>query len=274
MAINAYEKFKDCIAENIGSNIVFSRIVKDEVELIEMLKMVKGSGFSLDMIKNLYRLGKVIGVETIYDNGLIKLETQVAYKKREVNSKEEKVNQLSIFSSYDETPLVNMVVKSDAKAFEQLLISGDSRDDLFREKDVFVREVSIDLKDTACGSSFKSYRRRDDASLILEKYRQVYPLSKYRFNSNDLFSLCGCNKRDLDIIYKNNQPIYAQFSDECSVEAANFNPNSKIDAKCIVDKVNEEVDAICDAIKNNLAEFTKKKKGKARTKITKSGKKS
>ena len=274
MAINAYEKFKDCIAENISSNIVSSRIVKDEVELIDMLKMVKGSGFSLDMIKNFYRLGKVIGVETVYDNGLIKLETQIAYKEREVNSKEENINQLSIFSSYDEASLVNMVVKSDAKAWEQLLISGDTSDDLFREKDVFVREVSIDLKDIYCGSSFKSYRRRGDASLILEKYRQVYTLSKYSLSSSDLFNLCGCSKRDLEIIYKNNEPIYAQFSDECSVESANFNPNSKIDAKCIVDKVNEEVDAICDAIKNNLVVVTKKKKGKVRTKITKSDKKS
>lgn len=97
MAINAYEKFKDCIAGNISSNIVSSRIVKDEVELIDMLKMVKGSGFSLDMIKNLYRLGKAIGVETIYDNGLIKLETQIAYKKEKLIVKRRKLISFQFF---------------------------------------------------------------------------------------------------------------------------------------------------------------------------------
>ena len=47
---------------------------------------------------------------------------------------------------------------------------------------------------------------------------------------------------------------------------ANFNHNELIDVKYIVDRIDEEVDAICGVIKTKLVEFDKNKDEKKRVK--------
>ena len=97
-----------------------------------------------------------------------------------------------------------------------------------------------------------------DDSLILEKYMQYYPVSAYENSEKDLLRLCGFGTRYLEIIYHKEEPIFAQLSDKYKVEMAGFDPNSTIDAKIIVGKINNEVDAIVANIHSLIDEHDKK----------------
>ena len=265
MRINAYERFLKTIDENIGMP-VSARDVEDEIELADMLKELDRIGFSLIRIKELYRLGSASATETVYDNGLIKLESVISYKEKAVNSEIKTIRQTSIFSSYDEEPLVNLTTKEEAKAWQQFLVDSSPKNDIFNNKDIKIKETSINFGEKYCGSHFITYRNLRDNSLILKKYRQGYPISKYKDESDDLIRLCGDFSRYLEIIYKEGEPIYAELSDKYNVAMANFNPNDPIDVKCIVDRIDEEIDAICGVIATNLTEFQKNKDEKKRVK--------
>ena len=106
----------------------------------------------------------------------------------------------------------------------------------------------------------------EDTLLILEKYRQGYPISKYDDKSDDLIRLCGYCNRYLEIIYKEGKPIYAELSDKYNVAMANFNHSDPIDVKCIVERIDEEIDAICGVIATDLTDFQKNKDEKKRVK--------
>ena len=100
---------------------------------------------------------------------------------------------------------------------------------------------------------------------MIEKYRQgLYPISKY--NSNDILRLCKLANCDLAIVYKNDNPVYANFLNEYRVEDVGLDSNNPIDVKYIVDRINEEVNTICNAIKTNLTEFQKNKEEKKKVK--------
>ncbi len=266
MRINAYERFLKTIDENIGMP-VSSRDVDDEIELADILKRLDRIGFSLMLIKEVYRLGSAFATETVYDNGLIKLESVISYKEKAVNGEINTIRQTSIFSSYEEEPLVNLSTKEKEKAWVQFLVDSSPENDLFKHKDIKIKETSINFGERYCASHFITYRNLMDNSLILEKYRQGYPISKYDDKSDDLIRLCGNCARYLEIIYKEGKPIYAELSDKYNVAMANFNHGDPIDVKYIVDRVDEEVDAICDTIKTDLTEFQKNKDEKKRIRI-------
>lgn len=155
------------------------------------------------------------------------------------------IEQRTLTTDYNNFPIANMVIKREKKAVQQLLISSSSKDEIFPEamKDIEIEKTSIHVNNN-CGSVFETYTNLNDNSLILEKYMQYYPVSDYENSDKDLLRLCSCATRYLEIIYHKAKPIYAQFSDKYKVEMAGFDPNSSIDAKIIVDKINDEVDAI------------------------------
>ena len=265
MRINAYEKFLKTIDENIGMP-VSSRYVDDEIELADMLKRLDRIGFSLMHIKKLYRLGSASATETVYDNGLIKLESVISYKEKAVNGEINTIRQTTIFSSYDEEPLVNLATKEEEMAWVQFLVDSGPKNDIFKQKDIKIKETSINFGGRSCDSHFITYRSLRDNSLILEKYRQGYPISKYDDKSDDLIRLCGHCNRYLEIIYKEGRPIYAELSDKYNVAMANYNHSDPIDVKCIVDRIDEEIDAICGVIATDLTDFQKNKDEKKRVK--------
>lgn len=264
MRINAYEKFLKTIDENIGMP-VSARDVDDEIELADMLKRLDAvGGYSFKGVKMLYRLGSAFATETVYDNGLIKLESVISYKEKAVNGEINTIRQTTIFSSYDEEPLVNLATKEEEMAWVQFLVDSGPKNDIFKQKDIKIKETSINFDGRSCDSHFITYRSLRDNSLILEKYRQGYPISKY--DGDDLIGLCGHCNRYLEIIYKEGQPIYAELSDKYNVAMANYNHSDPIDVKCIVDRIDEEIDAICGVIATDLTEFQKNKDEKKRVK--------
>ena len=266
MSINAYEKFLRTIDENIGMP-VSSRDVNDEIELADMLeKIAVVGGYNLTHIKRFYRLGSAFATETVYDNGLIKLESVFNYKERAVNGENKTTRQTTIFSSYDKEPLVNLLMQEEEKAWVQFLVDSSPKNNIFEDKDIKIRDTTVTFGGRSCGSSFITYRSLRDNSLILEKYRQGYPISKYDDKSDDLIRLCGYCNRYLEIIYKEGKPIYTELSDKYNVAMANFNHSDPIDVKCIVERIDEEIDAICGVIATDLTDFQKNKDEKKRVK--------
>lgn len=265
MSINAYEKFIKAIDENIGMPIS-ARDVSDEIELADMLKKLDRDifSFSLEFIKKYNYLINATGYETVYSNGLTLLTSVITYKGKESNSNCNSLTQTFIFSSYDEEPLVNISKREELMSSMSLFIGGCPNDDVFDDKDILFQNVSIKLKGGQCEDYFRTYKNLSNKSIMIENYRQVHPISKY--NSNDLLRLCELADCDLAIVYKNDNPVYAEFSTGYRVEDAGLDRNDSIDAKHIVDRINEEVDAVCDVIRTELVEFDKNKDEKKRVK--------
>ena len=266
MRINAYEKFIKTIDENIGMPIS-SRDVDDEIELTDMLKKLDRDifSFSLEFIKKYNYLINATGYETVYSNGLTLLTSVITYKGKESNSNCNSLTQTFIFSSYDEEPLVNISKIEEQMSSMSLFIGGCPNDDVFDDKDILFQNASIKLKGGQCENYFRTYKNLRNKAIMIEKYRQgLYTISKY--NSNDILRLCKLANCDLAIVYKNDNPVYANFLNEYRVEDVGLDSNNPIDVKYIVDRINEEVNTICNAIKTNLTEFQKNKEEKKKVK--------
>ena len=253
MAINAYEKFVEVIEKSVRNSIKSSRIIEDEIELSEILKMVDKMGFSLDLIKEYYQLSRIMAHEIIYDNDLIMLSSIITYKEEGTNGKERTIKQTSIFSSYDEEPLINITMKQEKKSWLQYLVTTNPSDDIFKEKDIVVQDVSISLKGINCKANFKSYKSLKDNSLLVEKCRQL--------NSFEDFE-----NHEIEIIYNKDKAIYAEFSNKDNIGMINFNSNSILTAEDVVDMINEEVDTICSVIKTNIKRASNNKNAKQKNK--------
>ena len=266
MSINAYEKFIKTIDENIGMPIS-ARDVSDEIELADMLKKLDRDifSFSLEFIKKYNYLINATGCETVYSNGLTLLTSVITYKEKEDNSICKSLTKKFIFSSYDEEPLVNISKGEEKESSMRLFIGGCPNDDVFDDKDILFQNASIKLKGGQCENYFRTYKNLSNKAIMIENYRQCfYPLSKY--NSNDILRLCKFADCDLAIVYKNDNPVYANFLKEYRVEDVGLDSNNLIDVKYIVNRINEEVNTICNTIKTNLTEFQKKKEEKKKVK--------
>ena len=145
MRINAYEKFLKTIDENIGMP-VSARDVDDEIELADMLKRLDAvGGYSFKGVKMLYRLGSAFATETVYDNGLIKLESVISYKEKAVNGEINTIRQTTIFSSYDEEHLVNLATKEEEMAWVQFLVDSGPKNDIFKQKILTLKKLVLIL---------------------------------------------------------------------------------------------------------------------------------
>ncbi len=246
MPINAREKFTNAISSRLENyQLVSERAITDLDELGHILKTATGYGYSLIPYKDC--LVEASAYEYCYDNGFKYLVSEIVYEK---NKNIHTIEQRTLTTDYHNAPIVNVTIEREKKAISQLLITSSSQDDIFPEamKDIEIEKTGIHV-DNYCGSVFETYEGYD--TLILEKYMQYYPILDYE-NPNDLLRLCGCGTRYLEIIYHNYEPIYAQLSDKYNVEMAGFNSNSKVDAKKIVKRIDEEVDAIVANIHSSL----------------------
>lgn len=262
MSINAYNKFitaifsrlEDCVLES-------SREIIDVAELEEIMKKGTGDGYSLGLVRSIFNFENAFAKEYVYDNGLIYLDSEITYRYKNCDNLHT-IRQLTLTTDYRKSPLVNIVVKTEKKSIQQLLMQSDPHDEIFKEtmKNIEIQETSIHV-DNHCGSVFQTYTNLVDGSLMLEKYMHYYPVSNYEDLEKNLLRLCGCGARYLEIVYQESQPIFAQFSDKYKVEMAGFNPNSASDAKLIVEKINLEVSEIVNTI-NKLIDNQQKKSKK------------
>ncbi len=256
MAINANEKFINAILSRVSDyKMTSERKITDLDELNNIMETATGHGYSLSIIKSLYHLIDASAQEYSYENGLKYLISEMTYKN---GTNIHTIEQRTLTTDYNNVPITNIVIKRERKAVQQLLISS-SKDEIFPEamKDIEIEKTSIHVNDN-CGSVFETYTNLNDSSLMLEKYMQYYPVSNYGNSDKDLLRLCGCGTRYLEIIYHKKEPIYAQLSDKYKVEMADFDPNSSIDAKIIVGKINNEVDSIVTNIHSLIDEYVNK----------------
>ena len=257
MAIHANKKFINAILSRVsGYKIISERKITDLDELNNIMETATGYGYRLSIIKQIYHLIEASALEYSYENGLKLLISKITFQK---DGNVRTIEQQTLTSDYNNVPIVNIVIEREKKALQQLLISSNSKDEIFPEsmRDIEIETTSIHV-DNHCGSVFKTYTKLNDDSVMLEKYMQYYPVSDYENSDEDLLRLCGCGSRYLEIIYHKEEPIFAQLSDKYKVEMANLNPNSAIDAKIIVGKINYEVDAIVANIHSLIDEHDKK----------------
>ena len=255
MRINAYEKFISTIERNICSYVVSTSTIIDEKKISNNLKKLSVGGYSFESINMIFPLSKVRAEETVFANGLIRLESTINIDK--ANS----LKQTTVFKSYDEEPLVNIVESNQKLSLEQ----SDSLIGYFGQN-IIVSSVSIDIKGYSCTSSFVTYKGLEDSSFLIERYNQICPLSDCDENSNELARLCEFGGRELEVVYKNCEPVYAQILDRFNVEKLESKPNNIIIDTNIVGKIRQEVDAICGVIATDLTEFQKNKDEKKRVK--------
>lgn len=257
MNINATKKFKNAVLSKVSDyKMISERKITDLDEINNIMETATDYGYYLSIIKRIYHLIEASAQEYFYENGLKLLISEITFKK---DGNIHTIEQQTLTSNYNSVPIVNIIIERKKKALQQLLISSNSKDEIFPEsmKDIEIETTSIHVNNY-CGSVFETYTKLSDDSLILEKYMQYYPVSAYENSEKDLLRLCGFGTRYLEIIYHKEEPIFAQLSDKYKVEMAGFDPNSTIDAKIIVGKINNEVDAIVANIHSLIDEHDKK----------------
>lgn len=254
MAINANKKFINAILSRISDyKMTSERKITDLEELNTIMETATGCGYSLGIISQVIEAS---AQEYSYENGLKFLISKIIFRE---DGNVRTIEQQTLTSDYNSVPIVNVAIEREKKAPQQLLISSNSKDEIFPEvmKNIEIEKTIIHV-DNHCGSVFKTYTKLDDCSLMLEKYMQYYPVSSYENSDKDLLRLCGCGNRYLEIIYHKEEPIFAQLSNKHRVEMAGFDSNSARNAKIIVERINYEVDSIVANIHSLIDEYEKK----------------
>ncbi|MDE5830162.1 MAG: hypothetical protein K2H53_00140 [Clostridia bacterium] len=255
MAIGAKDKFEWAIFNRIREyKMISQRKITDLEELETIMETATGRGYSLSMLKNLYRLVETSAEEYTYENGLKYLISEI---KIDNGTDIHTIKQETLTSDYKAVPIVNIVVEGQRKSVNQFLISSSPKDETIPEamKDIEVEKTMIYVNNTY-GSHFETYTYLND--LMVEKYKQYSPISYYKNSINSLIRLCGHGTRCLEIIYREGKPIYAQLSDKYKVEMAGYDPNSPKDVATIVSIINGEVNAIVDKIHSSIDDYEKK----------------
>lgn len=259
MSINANEKLINAILSIVSDyKMISERKITDLDELNNILETATGrGGCKLSTVKNLFHLIEASAQEYSYENGLKYLISEITYKD-DLNI-HTTIEQRTLTTNYNNAPITNIIIARNRVAVQRLLISSSPNDEIFPEsmKDIEIERLTIYVNNK-CGSTFETYTNLNNSSLMLERYEQYYPVSNYEDSKKDLLRLCGCGTRYLEIIYHKAEPIYAQLSDKYKVEMADFDPNSSIDAKIIVGKINDEVNSIVANIYSLIDEYVNK----------------
>lgn len=256
MAINAYKKFKNTLYNRlIDYRVISERTINDKLEIQKVLEKGIVSVRKLAFFKHNYNFVESEITESQYENGLVYLKGKIIFSDKHIKGNLHTVDLKVLIADNNDIPLVNIIIEKEKKAIEQLLINSVAKDDIFLdcEKNIEIKKTTIYVNGE-CGSTFETYTNLKERTLMLEKYRQCYEMSNYENTGKDLLDLCGCCTRDLEIIYRKERPIFAQLSNKRIVEIAGYDPNSQIDATFIVNRINEEVDAINDAINKTIDE--------------------
>lgn len=207
-----------------------------------MEQATRERGSKPSIMKRVFHFIGVRAKEYSYEIGLKSLISEISYQE---GTNIHTIVQRILTIDYLNTPIVNLEIQKEKKALPELLITSSAKDKLFPEvmKIIEIEKTSIHVNDQY-DSVFETHMILKDGSLMIEKYSQYYPISHYEDTSAYLLRLCGFGTRNLEIIYHESQPIYAQLFNRCNVEMAEFNPNSSRDANYIIRIINNEVDVI------------------------------
>lgn len=255
MAIDAKEKFEWAILNRLRNyEMMLEREITDLEELESIMETATGHGYSLSILKDLYRLVEANATEYTYENGLKYLVSKIKYDN---GTNIHTIKQETLTSDYNSAPIVNIMIEGQRKSINQFLISSSPKDETIPEamKDIEVEKTTIHVNNN-CGSVFEQYTYLND--LMVEKYKQFYPFSEYVNSINSLIRLCGCGSRYLEFIYHKGEPIYAQLSDKYKVEMAGYDPNSPRDVATMYSIISKESYAIVDRINSAIDDYEKK----------------
>lgn len=262
MSINAYNKILGYTLERIlHYKLTSVRVTNDLKEIKSITEKGLGrGGYNVDLINLIYNIIKVNATESIYENGLKYLLSEITYKDKKDGNNIYTIKQYTITNNYEKEPLINIIVQKDNKSIQQLMAKSNPNDLIFPESERNIEIVKITpYINGDCGSVFTSYNNKKNNSLLMEQYLQFYPISN---NSNQgLLYLCGVGEHTLEIIYSEKQPIYANFTDSKDNIIAGYDANTQLGAKFVLDTINDEVNAIVDKINYIFDNYEKKHNG-------------
>lgn len=111
-------------------------------------------------------------------------------------------------------------------------------------------------------STLTTFRDTNSDKVLIQKYKQYRPLGEFCDNPPNLIRLCGTGNRNLEIIYCEDTPLYAELDSDYSLSMLEMNSNSEIAARSCIDQINEEYDLFIDKITHALTNSNVKIKKK------------
>lgn len=260
MSLDAYNKLTNTVFNKLSNyNLESKKEINDLTELDKIMKTALKKGFNIAFVKAIYHFVTASATEYIYSNGLILLDSKIIFKDKTVGEGLHIIRQLTLTSDYKEKSLVNIIIENEKLALQQLLTTSNSNNLIIPIEDRTINFLkTVVYVNEHCGSVFETFTDTNNDCLLVEKYKQYYPISEYEDSPKDLLRLCGFGNRYLEIIYHHNQPVFAQFDDQYKVEMAGYAPNCPVDVKCIIEKINEELSNIITAINSILNRYESK----------------
>lgn len=248
MAINAKEKIINAVYSSIGDDSIANTRKLDGIEEIdaifkEVLSKLRVAKGNYSYTKESAKIIRMQGTEYTCDNGVILLEVTTEY---EESGKKHKSRQIIVTKGYRNVPLIYITTDDIKRSIQQLFAKASPSDDVFKDEDriIEIQDVNICLDGISIGD-YQTLTNLKTNSVMNERCIQHCLLETSKEKS-DLLKLCCNSAKCLEILYENNEPIYAQFANHANVEDCDYDP--KEDAKKIEDEVNKLIDAIADEI--------------------------
>lgn len=258
MAISAKEKLINAIYDSIGvGNITNTRKLDgmEEIDAIfkDALSRLRQAKGDYKYIKESAKTISMQGIEYTCSNGVILVEATIEYEER---GKKHESRQIIVTNDYRSIPLIYITTDYRKRAIQQLFSKTEPSDDIYKEQEkiIEIQDVNICFDGISIGN-YQTLTNLKTNSVMNERCIQHYLLGNHK-EKNELLKACSIDAKLLEILYENNEPIYAQFANHSSVE--DYDYDSKKDAKKIEDEVKQEVDAIAVEISRIISSQNKK----------------
>lgn len=275
MIINIEEKLKNLL-DQIGFDSKEQKEIIYLENLTQLEKMLNQVLFTPQSILTelpVYIGCQYEGVGSIYyyNNGSKKI---VIKKWKEQDNQTYKT--IAYISKNNLPILIINSIQKDETIIEHLVRSTPDKEYLKRQihPNLQIQQISFTFFDGIehTHSELTTYKNSASDSILLQKYRQYLPLGAVEQEYPNrlggvptLIGLCGAGNRCLEIIYQDNNPIYAEIDQTYSLIHLGLNPNSRKNAKKCVQEINEEYNLLIEKVLATI----KMEKPKTKKKINK-----
>lgn len=271
MKIQAYQKIFSYLFNEISENNLGAkrepilRKITDLSELEIILKQAKG--VNLKLLNSFGIVKEVRAEEWKYENGLKYIVCEIDYSKSKDSDEIQTIEKKILTADFLTNSILTLDFVRNRVALEQFLVTKSTSLNLFpkEERTLEINEMSVAVNGL-CAGCFKELKNLKTNQLLKEEYLQFYPIENGIGNSKDFVKLCGCLDRNLEILYCNDNPVFADFSGKHTVETIGFHADNKEDIEKMITIINEEVDAIIQKISSSIKIYSKQNQPKIKSK--------
>ena len=270
MKIQAYHKIfaylsNEILENNLGTNKEpITRKITDVKELEEILK--QANGIDLNLLNSFGTVKEVRAEEWFYENGLKYIICEMDYSKNKDEDEIQTIEKRILTANFLSNPIMMLDFTRNRVAPEQFLAPKSTSSILFpkEERTIEINEMTVSLNGL-CTGCFKEIKNLKTNQLLKEEYLQYYPIIKGTGFSKKFINLCGCGERKLELLYHNDNPVFADFSGKHTIEMIGLQANKKEDIQKIIALINEEVEAITQKISSSIKIYRKQNQPKIRS---------